>query len=193
MLNENFIILGALIQFFGSLSYLTGTVKGKIQPNKISWFLWSLAPLIAFTAEIKQGVGLQSLTTFMVGFMPLLIFIASFANKKAYWKLGKFDIACGVLSILGLILWSITRIGNIAIIFSILADGLAALPTIVKAYRKPESENYLIYLTAIIGSGITLLTIQVWTIAQYAFPLYILFIDVVIVVAIKGRIRSFFK
>lgn len=94
MLNENFVILGAVILAIGSLSYLIDTLKGKVKPNRVTFFLWALAPLIAFAAEIKQGVGIQSLMTFMVGFSPLLIFLASFVNKKAEWKLGSFDFIC---------------------------------------------------------------------------------------------------
>src|SRR5918992_4551489 len=30
----------------GALSYLIDTLKGKVQPNKVSWFVWALAPLI---------------------------------------------------------------------------------------------------------------------------------------------------
>lgn len=86
MLNENFVILGFTIQMFGSLRYLLKTIQGKVQPNKVTFFLWSFAPLIAFIAEIKQGVGIQALTTFSVGFSPLLIFIASFINKKVAWN-----------------------------------------------------------------------------------------------------------
>lgn len=82
MLNENFVILGAVIAAIGSLSYLIDTIKGKAKPNRVTFFLWTLAPMIAFAAEIKQGVGMQSLITFMVGFSPLLIFLASFTNKK---------------------------------------------------------------------------------------------------------------
>ncbi len=98
MLHPNFIFVGVGLQFLGGLSYLLDTIKGKIQPNKVSWFLWSLAPLIAFVAEVKQGVGIQSLATFIVGFVPLLVFFASFVNKKAKWQIGKFDILCGILS-----------------------------------------------------------------------------------------------
>jgi hypothetical protein len=129
----------------------------------------------------------------MVGFLPLLIFLSSFVNKKAYWKLGRLDIICGILSVIGLILWAITRVGNIAIFFSILADGLAALPTIVKSYKEPETENYLVYLAALIASAITLLTIKDWKLEQFGFPLYILVVDVVLIVAIKFRIGKIFN
>ncbi len=83
MINANFVFVGVFFQSIGGLSYLIDTVRGKIKPNKVSWFMWSLAPLIAFAAEVKQGVGIQSLTTFIVGFVPLIIFIASFVNKRS--------------------------------------------------------------------------------------------------------------
>src|SRR5580700_5738198 len=116
MINQNFVIIGAIIAAFGSVSYIVDTVKGKVKPNRVSFLLWSFAPLIAFVAELQQGVGLQSLMTFVVGFLPLTIFIASFVNKKAEWKLTCFDFTCGALSLIGLALWYLTKSGNVAII-----------------------------------------------------------------------------
>ena len=94
MLDEKWVILGAVLNFSGTATYLIETLKGKVKPNKMTWLLWALAPLVAFSAEISQGVGLQSLLTFMVGFGPLLIFIASFINKEAYWKISRLDYFC---------------------------------------------------------------------------------------------------
>ena len=135
MLNQNFVIIGTIIGAIGSLAYLIDTVKGKVKPNRVSFLLWSIAPFIAFAAQVKQGVGLESLMTFSTGFLPLTTFIASFVNKKAEWKVTRYDLICGFLSIVGLILWMITKVGNVAIFFSIVADGFAAVPTIVKAYK----------------------------------------------------------
>lgn len=188
MINENFVIIGAIIGFAGAVSYLIDTLKGKAKPNRMSWFLWALAPLIAFSAQIDQGVGLQALMTFTVGFNPALIFIASFVNKKAEWKLTKFDLTCGVLSIIGLILWQITQVGNIAIFFGILADGLAALPTIVKSFNNPETENHWAYSTAAINAGITLLAIKTWDFAHYGFPVYIFVVCTLLTVLIKFKL-----
>jgi hypothetical protein len=77
MLNENFVYIRAALSFLGALSYLIDTLKGKAKPNKVSWFVWALAPLVAFWATVQQGVGIQSLLTFVVGFNPFLIFLAS--------------------------------------------------------------------------------------------------------------------
>ena len=187
MLHPNFVILGAVIGFLGGLSYLISTIRGETKPNRLTWFLWAIAPFIAFAAEIKEGVGIQSLMTFMVGFTPLLIFLASFVNKKSVWKLGRFDFICGVLSLTGLFLWYITKNGNFAILFGISADGLAAAPTLVKSYSFPETENYHVYLTAAISAAITLLTIDIWNFAHFGFPLYILILCTIFVFIIKFR------
>jgi hypothetical protein len=173
MINEKFVLVGATINLVGSLSYVIQTIKGKTRPNRVSWFMWALAPLIAFSAEISQGVGLRSLMTFMVGFSSAMVFIASFVNRKATWKITKLDITCGILSLIALIAWGLTSNANLAIAFAIASDLLAAIPTIVKSYSNPESEHYLVFLLGMISAIITLLTITDWTFAQYAFPLYI--------------------
>jgi hypothetical protein len=173
MLDQRFILLGVAIGFAGGVSYLIQTLQGKIRPNRVSWFMWSLAPLIAFSAELSQGVGLVAFSTFITGFNPLLIFFASFFNKKAEWKITRFDLICGALSIAGLILWSLTRVGNIAIAASILADGLAALPTIRKCYLFPETESGWAFAAGGANAIIGLLTLKHWSFAQGGFLVYI--------------------
>lgn len=185
MLSTNFLYLVPLINLGGSSRYAYDVLKGRAKPNRVTWFLWALAPLIAFAAEIGEGVGLQSILTFTVGFGPILVLLASFANKKSIWKLTHFDVVCGALSLTGLCLWLITRHGDLAIIFAIVADGLAALPTVVKSWRHPSTESHHVYLAACISSSLTLLTIDNWTFANYGFPIYIFVICFLLFLLIK--------
>ncbi|MCL5411547.1 MAG: hypothetical protein M1150_02305 [Patescibacteria group bacterium] len=177
---------------WGGVSYLVATIKGEAKPNKVTFFLWSLAPLIAFFAEIKQGVGIHSLMTFMAGFVPLIIFLASFVNKKAEWQIKTFDLTCGAFSLLGLLFWFLTKDGNVAIMFSIFADGLAASPTVTKSFRFPETENVYLYLTASINALITLLAIKTWDFANTAFPVYIFLVSFIIFLLAKFQLGQYF-
>lgn len=190
MIPQYFVIIGALINLFGGFSYIKDTLNGKIKPNKVSWGLWTLAPLIAFTAEISQGVGIQSLMTFTVGFVPFLIFISSFINKKSYWKITKFDIFCAILSLVGLILWYVTKIGNVAIIFSIFSDFMAGLPTLIKAFKYPETENYIEFTSSLISAVLTIFTFKVWSFQYYAFPFYIFLFDSIAILLIKFKLSK---
>jgi hypothetical protein len=169
------------------------TIKGDVKPNRVSWFLWALAPMIAFAAEINQGVGMQSLLAFAVGFGPLCVFLSSFVNKNSFWKIGKLDWICAVFSILGILLWSLTRIGDVAIMFSIFADGIAAVPTIIKSWKAPETESHIVFSFALINAAITLLAIKNWNFANYGFPLYIFLICAILTILIKFKVGNLFR
>lgn len=190
MLSENFIYFASLLNVIGTGSYVVQTLRGNTRPNRVSWLLWSVAPLIAAAAQFREGVGLITLSTFMNGFMPLLILIASFINRKAYWKASTFDYFCGSISVLALILWLVTGEGLLAIGLSILADLMAAIPTLRKSYSEPESEHPTAFLFSAIASGITLLTIDEWRIENYSFATYILLICVILYSLIRFKLGS---
>jgi hypothetical protein len=193
MISDKFIILGVLIQLWGCAVYARDTWVGTTKPNRVTWFLWFLAPTIAFAAEVDKGVGFISLMTLSVGLGPLIVLVASFANKKAYWKLHWTDYFCGLLSLLGLILWLIYREGNIAIVLNIAADLCAAAPTLVKSFKHPETESVEAYWVAIVNAGITLLAIDTWTVANYGFPIYIFLVNIAFVAFIKFKVGLKFQ
>lgn len=193
MLPSSFVIIGTLIGAVGALAYLVDTVKGKVKPNRVSFLLWSIAPFIAFAAQIKQGVGLESVMTFSTGFLPITTFAASFVNKNAEWKVTRFDLLCGFLSLVGLVLWLITKVGNVAILFSILADGLAAVPTIIKAYHYPDTELAWPWIATSFGVVLTLLTLSEITFANSGFIIYIMLVNALIFSLIQFRIGGKLK
>lgn len=193
MLDERFAILAALFSFSGVVWYIIETFRGNTKPNRVTWFLWSLVPFIAFYAQIKQDVGISSLLTFVSGFGPFLVLLASFINKDAYWDLRRFDIVCGIIALFGVVLWIITDNANLAILLSITADGFAAMPTLVKSLKFPETESANAFLGGMFGGAITLLTISQWQFQNFAFPLYILIICTLLFVTIKFKLGKIYK
>ena len=177
MLPENFAIIGALIASTGGFYYLYETITGKSQPNRVTWSLWALFPMITFFAQRSQNVGAVSWVTFVSGFTPILVVTASFFNKKAYWKAKPLDYVCMLAGFIGLGLWAITKDANLAIAFSIIADLFAAAPTVIKCYKHPKSESWIAYGLSTIGFSFSLLTIHSWTFQNYAFVVYLVFIN----------------
>lgn len=82
MLNEKFVIIALITGLIGVIPYLRSMHRGEAVPNRVSWFLWSAVPLIAFTAEWKQGVGFPAMTTLLAGLNPFIVFTASFFLGK---------------------------------------------------------------------------------------------------------------
>jgi hypothetical protein len=174
MISEKFIVLAVIITVFGNIPYLRDTLKGKTKPNRVTWFLWGAAPLVSFFAQKTSGGGIQVLYTLAIGIMPFVILGASFLDKKAYWAITKFDIVCGLVSVLALILLVATGNGTLALILSIIADFFAGIPTLIKSYRQPQTETTVSYGLDMAASTIVILTIHSWTFTNYSFAVYIL-------------------
>src|SRR5215475_4676262 len=112
------VLVGAAINAAGSSRYIRDTLRGTTQPNRVTYLMWGIAPLIATAAALSKGVTWAVVPVFMSGFCPLMVFLSSFVNRSGYWKLGTLDYLCGVVSALALILWALTAQPIIAIILA---------------------------------------------------------------------------
>ena len=188
MLDPHFVFLGAALTLAGALGYARRTVRGETQPNRLTWGLWALAPLIAGSAQLAEGQGLGAVLAFSVGLGPLIIFLSSFVNASAHTTLGPADLACGLLSGLALVLWLALDSGAVAITMSIAADAFAALPTLTKSLTDPDSEHPGVFRNSALNAVITLLTIRHWSYAAWGFPVWILIACAGLWVVIRWRI-----
>lgn len=169
------VVLSSLISIGGSYTYIRDTLTGKTKPNRVSWLMWSVAPLISMVAAISANADYWvTVRVFLSGFLPLMIFLASFFNPKSYWKLTSFDIVCGACSVLALIIWALTKSPQLAILLAVAGDGFAALPTIRKAWKFPETETGITYLAGLISVVLIIPSIPVWNIENSAFQIYLL-------------------
>lgn len=166
----------AALNLAGCLAYSVHTLRGKVHPNGVTWLLWSVAPLIAFAAELSQGVGITAVTTLSVGLGPLLVFGSALARKGTLRRPSRGDLACGTMSLLALAAWWRTSQPEAAVALSIAADALATIPTLVKAYRDPLSEDSWVYSCVAAGSLLTLITVPQWSFTSAGFPGYLLLV-----------------
>lgn len=51
MISENYAVLGALVASLGGFYYFYETIKGTAKPNRVTWLLWAVFPMITFFAQ----------------------------------------------------------------------------------------------------------------------------------------------
>jgi|SRR6516162_3673803 len=176
-----FAIAGSVINFVACVSYVRAILKGEATPNRVTWFLWALVPVIAAAAQWSSGVGISTLVVLSVGLGPACIVLASFVGGTGSWRLGPFDYVCGACSLAALALWAVTSDPVTAIVLSILADAAAALPTVRKAWLAPATEDRSAYLIAFAGMILGLLSVQEATFSAYAFNAYLVVVSLALV------------
>jgi hypothetical protein len=187
MLPEKIIIIGVAINLFCSLWYVKNIIYGGTRPNLVSWFIWMLAPFVGTFLALKAGAGFSVTGIFMAGFGPLVVIIVSLFKKNAFWKIEIFDLICGFFALVALVLYLLTYNLSISILFAIISDGLAAIPTVIKSWKFPETESSSTYFGGIVNNTLSLLIIKNWIFSIYSFNIYIIVINIVIIFAIYHK------
>ncbi|MEO8637507.1 MAG: hypothetical protein ABI430_01235 [Candidatus Taylorbacteria bacterium] len=182
------VVLSVLVSLAGATAYIRDTIRGKTKPNRVTWFMWALAPLVGTVAALSAHADPWATSRiFLAGFIPLIVFVSSFFNPKSYWKLAIFDILCGVCSLLAFALWLGIDSPRIAILLAALGDGLAALPTIRKAWVNPETETGLTYIASLVAVLLVLPSIPVWNIENSAFQICLLIVNVLLIFSVYRK------
>lgn len=187
MLPEYIIYLTLLISLIGYFVYLKNIFYGYTRPHLVSWFIWMLAPFIGVFFQLKAGAGLSVLPVFLAGFGPLIVIVVSIFRKNTIWKINKLDILCGFLAMLALIFYIFTHNLGISILFAILSDALAAVPTIIKSWKFPETETAMGYVPGVVNNILGLLIIRNWSFSIYSFGLYLIVVNSVIIFCIYRK------
>lgn len=73
---------------------------------------------------------------------------------------------------------------RVAIVLAAAGDGFAAIPTIIKSWRYPKTETGFNYLASLVSVLLVLPSITEWSIENYAFQVYLLIINLVLVTLI---------
>ena len=172
--------MAAAIRVVSGARYALGVLRGVARPNWMSWSLWGLTAMIAFVAQLTGGAGDEALVTFVLGVTPLIVCALAVATGRAESGRVGLSVGCAVIAVAGIVLWQLTANPMLAVLFCIIADFFASLPTLVKACVDPSGEYPLPYLMSAVAMAVTLLTVQSWTFTVYGFPLYMLLINAAI-------------
>ena len=182
------VVVSVLLMVWGAYDYLRDTLAGKTKPNRVSWSLWALAPLISLGAAFDANADVwASIRVLVGGVVPAVIFLASFINKNSYWRLGRFDWFCGGLSLAALVFWQLADSPLVAVLLATAANTLATIPTLVKAWNYPETESRLIFITSFTSAILIIPAIPVWTIANSAFQIGLMLTTGALLVAIYRK------
>ena len=183
-------LLGVAVTFAAGVGYAGDTLRGRVQPNRVTWFVSGVTAWIACAGQVVQGVVLGAVLTFAVAVAPTLIVAASLVNSDAYWRTTRLDVVC--LALAGMaVLVLLTSSGDLAIAMGITARCLGGVPTVVKAWRAPRTEQTTVYAAGVFGAVCTLVAAPTWTFRTVGFALYFLvFCSVMTVLVGMGALRN---
>lgn len=179
----------AVLGFVAFIPYIVSTLKGKSRPNRATWWIWTFLSLIISSSYFTVGATDSAWVTisFIIG--PFITAILSL--KYGEGGLDRFDISCVAGAVCGAVLWWLFNAPLIALVLTIFIDGMGLLPTVKKAYFKPQSEDTLTWTIFFVSSVLNLFAIEQWTFEIAVYPVYIFILEsLMMLLLLKPRIEK---
>ena len=184
-MKDALLVIAGIITIASVIPYIRDIIRGKTKPNITSWVTWTLLTAIATAAEIASHEYRTAIftgsTTMATGLVVIL------GLRYGYVKYSKFDVACQVGAIVGLLLWWAFNSAVIAILASVTIDFIGALPTLQHSWNQPDEEAWQTFAIAAFGGVLGLLALNHFNIISLAYPLYIVGINIVMSSIILSR------
>lgn len=189
----NYWIIGTLVlSLISPISYTKSMMSGKAKPHRTT-------RLIVWLASVAGLLGVISSTNlsgkiFALIFLVRATYLLVMSIFYGVGGLAKLDKYCLGLGLLALITYATTQSGLLTITLGVLADVIGYVPTFVKTYHKPSSEDPLFFTVE--GVASLLGVFAVWELkADILFPLYFTICSLLMVVLIyrKKMLRPFRK
>ncbi len=182
-------LFGFAIQMAAAVIYCRSIVLAPVTPNRVSWLLWAVIPLVATFIALRDGAGWAALPVFAAGLAPTIVLLFAIGRKSGTWHFTPFSILCLVISLIALVI-EFFGYGIVAVIAVLIAELAASLPTIHKAWRHPETESALTYFFSMTSAATALIALETWAFVQAAFPALVVTLMLIIALTILLRKRS---
>ena len=162
--------------------YIRDIFNKVTQPERASWFIWTVLGFIAFFSQWAKGATDSLWLTAGQTIAVLAIFFLSI--KYGVGGLTKRDVKALVAAGVGLILWWLTSEALYALLIVIGIDSIGSYLTMLKAYQDPESETFSTWVMSGTSGIFGALAVGSPDPTLLAYPVYIIIANYTIVGAI---------
>jgi len=179
------IIISGVLAAMSSLPYLIGVLNHRTRPRIATWITWSIIKVIVCTAAFvdHQYVTGGLLLISLMGTLSVAIFGWEFGNRR----ISHVDAICLVGVVIGIILWAIFNSPAMGVLAVIVIDIIGGIPTIIHSWHSPRHEAWGTFFISLIAAVSILMTVVDWQITAFAFPLYLAFMNTILMSVILLR------
>jgi hypothetical protein len=162
--------VAGIVSFIAFLPYILAILRGQTKPNRATWWIWTVVGFMLGASYYSSGANhtIWVPVSYVIG--PLIVAVLSIRYGEGGWS--RFDRICLFGAAISAILWWLFSSPLVALLINLFIDLMGALPTIRKAYYKPESEDRTAWGLFFTGNAVNLFAVETWTFAISIYPIY---------------------
>lgn len=151
------------------LLYLVDIVRGRTRPSRVSW--WVMALVNAALAASYYASGARETVWLPAFYAASFAMIGAFSLRWGYGSWTRIDGFCLAGAVAGLLVWWVTRSAPSALALLIAVESVGFVPTVIKAWRAPGSEDLGAWFVANVASALNVAAVTAWSWEIAAYPL----------------------
>ena len=143
-----FLVLSIVAGFTSPLIGISSVIWGNFRPQRMTRFLIFLLSLLFVGTLVAQGDknGIYIASAQLLGSMVIL----GLSIKKGIGGWGKVDKIVLLMTLASLVIWKTTSNALLVLLMSMVTDFIGFVPTIIKTWKWPETEEWKFYLSDVI-------------------------------------------
>lgn len=169
-MKEAFGIAALIISIAANIPYAREIIKGQAQPQRLSWFIWTILGGVYFFSTIFES----GATLFTIGELigPVIIFLLSLKygvgghDRKNQLSLVIALIALGLLFVHDGVI--------VSLLLALLVDAIAISITVRKVLLDRDSESKTFWALGALAAIFAILSLEQYVIAGLLYPVYAL-------------------
>ncbi len=181
-------IIAGILSLVGYIPYLKSIFEHKTQPNKATWIIWAIVGGLLAFSYMKEGDpnSIWLPLGYFIG--PLIVAILSFFYGYSSWS--KTDYICLIVAIFSIVPWILSKHAVFTLLINVFIDMMGAIPTIIKTYHEPETEDFTAWFIFFVANTLQLFAISHWNIAAL-YPIYLFFLaGSIVLLILKGKLQK---
>ncbi|MDB5163675.1 MAG: hypothetical protein JWS12_292 [Candidatus Saccharibacteria bacterium] len=181
-------ILGGLVFIVADIPYIRDILRGKTKPHRVSWFLFFILNATNVANQAASGATNSLWLPIAATIITFGIFVLSI--KRGMGGFAKLDILCLVGALTGLLLWAVLKTPLASLLCNLAVATIAVIPTIKKAYSRPDTETHITYLIASISGIIAAISVGSWNYRLLLLPFHDFLIQFIIYLVLITRSKK---
>lgn len=184
-------IIAGVIAIGGYIPYIYSILKGQTRPNRATWFIWTIVGGLLAFSYIAEGDQHSIWLPLGYFFGPFITAILSLRYGYAEWT--KLDTICLVAAGISIIPWVLSDNATATLLINLLIDSIGSIPTLVKTYKEPETEDFIAWVIFFAANTLQLFAIEMWNLASL-YPVYLFFLaGAMVAFILRGKLVMKYK
>ena len=161
-------ILSTAMVFVSRYFYFRCIYRDGAKPHAFSWLIWGCISAVGFAAQVVEGAGPGSWARgFACVTCFILVYIGYVRGDRTYTRADWITLFVALAAIP---LWLLTKTPLWSVVIVCIIDTVGYLPTLRKAWVKPEEEPAIGYAWFTLGALFSLFAIENYTPSTWLYP-----------------------